>query len=125
LFEHDIFVSHQQFLDDMMLMGITIVHEAQSIKQVLSYFMDTSSTSINEGEYQVFFFNNYLAIQHNISIIIGFQRGSLMSKYLGAPLVENALHNSFWEDILSKMEKKLVNWSLCSLNLLGHLILLN
>jgi hypothetical protein len=41
-----------------------------------------------------FFFNTPIAIQHNISRILGFQRASLPSKYLGAPSWTNlsAIH---------------------------------
>jgi hypothetical protein len=37
-------VSHQQFVDDTMLMGIPTVKEAHAIKQVLEEFMEALGT---------------------------------------------------------------------------------
>jgi hypothetical protein len=62
--------SHQQFVDDTMLMGIPTIREAQAIKKVLSDFMEASRTSINQGKSQIFFFNTHIVIQTNISIIL-------------------------------------------------------
>jgi hypothetical protein len=64
---------------------------------------------INQGKYLIFFFNPPFNIQCNIVIILGFQGGSLPSKYLGSPLVENALINISWEELLTKLEQKLSN----------------
>jgi hypothetical protein len=49
---------------------------------------------------------------------------SLPSNYLGIPLIDNPLRNISWEDLLSKFRKRLPSWNFCSLNILGHLILL-
>ena len=72
--------------------------------------MEVSNASINQGKSQVFFFKTSPTIQKNITRILGFQRSSLASKYLGALLVENALHNASWEDLVSKLGRKLSSW---------------
>jgi hypothetical protein len=53
-----------------MLMGIPVVHEANSIEHVLLNFMKASKTSINQGKSQLFFFNTHIAIQNKISKIL-------------------------------------------------------
>jgi len=72
---------------------------------------------------QFFFLNTNIAIKKNISRILGFQRDSLPSKYLGIPLIAKPLHKSIWEPVLNKMHDKLKKWSFRSLNLAGRLIL--
>jgi hypothetical protein len=63
-------------------------------------------------------------IQQHISDILGFNRSSLPSKYLGIPLIDNALRNSSWEHLLSSFSKRLSSWTFRALNLPNHLILL-
>lgn len=59
----------------------------------------------------------------NISRIMGFQRDSLPSKYLGIPLTAKPLHKSIWEPMISKLHEKTRKWTMRSLNLPGRLIL--
>jgi hypothetical protein len=123
-FGDDLLISHQQFIDDTMLMGVPFICESKTIKKVLFDFMDASSTSMNQGKSQLFFFNTSHVVHGHISRILGFQRSSLVFKYLGVPLIENILCNSSWENLLSNMDQKLVHWSFRSLNTLWRLILL-
>lgn len=44
-------------------------------------------------------------IRLDINHILDFSRSSLPSKYLGVPLVDNALKNNTWEDAISSLEK--------------------
>ena len=113
----DLATSHLQFVDDTLHMGLPTVQEAMAIKNVLNLFMEVSNASINQGKSQVFFFKTSPTVQKNITRILGFQRSSLASKYLGAPLVENALHNASWEDLVSKLGRKLSSWKFRALNL--------
>eukprot|EP00253_Pinus_taeda_P028931 PITA_28931 len=58
-----------------------------------------------------------------ISRILGFQRDSLPSKYLGVPLTAKPFHNSIYESIISKLQDKTRKWTTRSLNLAGRLVL--
>ena len=53
---------------------------------------------------------------------MGFQRDFLPSKYLGVPLTAKPLHKSIWELVINKMEEKIRNWTIRSLNLAGRLV---
>jgi len=59
----------------------------------------------------------------NISKIMGFQRDVLPSKYLGVPLTAKPLHKSIWELVINKMQDKIRNWTIRSLNLVGKSVL--
>jgi hypothetical protein len=79
---------------------------------------------LNITKSQIFFFHTPPAIQLHITRILGFQRSSLPSKYLGAPLVSNVLQSSSWEDLITRLNKRLDNWSFRVLNTPGCLVLL-
>jgi len=60
-----------------MLQGIPTVKEATTYKQILNHFALASSMEVNLSKSKIFFFNTNIAIQKNISRILGFQRDSL------------------------------------------------
>eukprot|EP00253_Pinus_taeda_P025801 PITA_25801 len=102
---------------------IPTVKEALAYKQILNDFSMASGMEVNYSKSKIFFFNTNIAIQRNISRILGFQRDSIPSKYLGIPLTEKPLHKSIWESMISKLHDKTRKWTMRSLNLFGRLIL--
>jgi hypothetical protein len=74
-------------------------------------FMLASGAMINQRKSYIFFFNIPLNIQCNVTRILGFQKGSLPSKYISAHLMENFLRNASWEYILSKIDTKVNSWT--------------
>ena len=78
--------THQQFVDDTMLMGHPSVQEARSFKNFLNLFAKASGLAVNQAKSQVFFLNTAPATQRNILCILGFFKGSFPSKFLGVPL---------------------------------------
>jgi hypothetical protein len=117
-------ISHSQFVDDTLLMGSPTVREASSLQEILQTFSEASGLDCNKEKSQIFFFNTPPQIQRHISDILGFNRSSLPSKYLGIPLIDNALRNSSWEHLLSSFSKRLSSWTYRALNLPSRLILL-
>jgi hypothetical protein len=106
-----------------MLQGIPTVKEALAYKQILNDFAMATGMEVNLSKSKIFFFNTNIAIQRNISRILGFQRDSLPSKYLGVPLTAKPLHKSIWEPVINKMQDKIRKWTIRSLNLAGRLVL--
>jgi hypothetical protein len=100
-------ISHSQFVDGTLLMGSPTAWEGNSLKEILQTFSDASGLECNKDKSQIFFFNTPPSIQRHISDILGFNRSSLPSKYLGIPLIDNALRNSSWENLLSFFSKRL------------------
>jgi hypothetical protein len=117
-------ISHSQFVDDTLLMGSPTIREANSLLEILQTFSDASGLDYNKDKSKIFFFNTPPQIQQHIFEIIGFRRSSLPSKYLGLPLIDNALWNSSWEHLLSSFSKRLSSWTFRALNLPSRLILL-
>jgi ribonuclease HI/exonuclease III len=117
-------LSHSQFVDDTLLMGSPTVREALSIQSILSSFSEASGLECNKAKSLIFFFNTPPQIQRHISALLGFKRSSLPSKYLGIPLIDNALKNSSWDPLLSSFAKRLSSWTFRALNLPSRLVLL-
>jgi ribonuclease HI len=117
-------ISHSQFVDDTLMMGTPTAREANSLLSILQTFSEASGMDCNKDKSQIFFFNTPPPIQRHVSDILGFNRSSLPSKYLGIPLIDNALRNSSWEQLLSSFTKRLSSWTFRVLNLPSRLILL-
>jgi hypothetical protein len=71
----------------------------------------------------IFLFNTNPVIQRNLANILGFERKSLPTKYLGIPLTDIAYKISTWEGVINKLQERVKNWTYQSLNLVGRLIL--
>lgn len=116
-------MSHQQFVDDTILQGVSTVKEALSYKQILRDFAMAIGMEVNLSKSKIFFFNINITIQRNISRIMGFQREVLPSKYLGVPLTNKPLQKSTWKQVINMMQDKIKKWTIISLNLAGQLVL--
>lgn len=64
-----------------------------------------------------------MAMQTHLARILGFQKSLFPSKYLGVPLTDKPLTCSNWEPLITKLKKKISNWTFRALNLAGRLIL--
>eukprot|EP00253_Pinus_taeda_P006678 PITA_06678 len=118
-----LFIIMMEGLDDTMLQGIPTVKEATTYKKILNLFALASGMEVNLSKSKIFFFNTNIAIQKNISKILGFQRDSLPSKYLGVSLTTKPMLKSIWEPLINKLQDKVSKWTIRSLNLAGKLVL--
>lgn len=98
--------THQQFADDTMLHGSPTVKDAKAFKSILSLFSMASGMDINHSKSTIFFFNTHVSIQNHLTSILGFRKGSLPSKYLGAPLTTKPWQKVHWERLIANMEKR-------------------
>ena len=115
--------THQQFVDDNMLVGPSSVQEARGIKDCLNTFLEASGLEINKEKSQTYFFNTPRITKRNILRILEFSEGSLPSKYLGAPLAESTIRQISWKELLDKIKQKLNLWTYRALNFPSRLIL--
>eukprot|EP00253_Pinus_taeda_P031425 PITA_31425 len=97
-----LFILMMEGLDDTMLQGIPTVKEASTYNQILNVFAMATCMEVNISKY-FFFLNTSIAIQRNISRILGFQRDSFPSKYLGVPLMAKPMLKRIWEPVLNKL----------------------
>jgi hypothetical protein len=71
----------------------------------------------------VYFFNTNPTIQRNLTNILGFERKTLPTKYLGIPLIDIACKMETWEGVINKLKDRVKKWTYRSLNLAGRLVL--
>ena len=117
-------ITHQQFMDDNLLMGHPCVQESKTFKRILSTFSKASSMTINQEKLEIFFFNTPLPTQRNIYLILNFKIATIPSKYLGAPLIDFGLKPSSLKELLTKLELRMCQWTFRTLNLAGWLVLM-
>eukprot|EP00253_Pinus_taeda_P002372 PITA_02372 len=76
-------LTHQQFVDDIMLFGEPTVKEVRHLKRILDLFAEASGLEINIDKSCVFIFNTEDRVKSHLIILLGFKRGELPTKYLG------------------------------------------
>jgi len=81
LWGNDLPLTHQQFIDDIIMYGQASLKEARKIMEILSDFTSTSGTEINKDKSDIFFFNTTTPSQ-----VMGFRIGNFAMKYLGIQL---------------------------------------
>jgi len=106
-----------------MLMAHPTVQEARELKSILSLFVEASGMENNPRKSSIYFFNTPLTSQRNIARILGFQVGTLPTKYLGIPLSDTTIRQASWQDLLDKLKSKLNDWALRALNFPSRLTL--
>jgi hypothetical protein len=57
----------------------------------------------------IYFFNTNPAIQRNLANILGFERKTLPTKYLGIPLTDKACKMATWEGVINKLQERVKN----------------
>jgi hypothetical protein len=117
--------THQQVVDDTMLMGHSLIQEARDLKKGLDQFLQASGLDINKEKSQVYFFNTPQITRRNVLRILGFQEGTLPSKYLGATLAKSVVKKISQKELLDKMKTKIENWMFRALNFHSRLTLVH
>eukprot|EP00253_Pinus_taeda_P030867 PITA_30867 len=82
LWGNNLAITHQQFVDDIMLFGEVNLREVRIIKEVLDVFMVASGMEINKEKSCTFIFNTPEAIKIHLTRTLGFKQGELPTKYL-------------------------------------------
>lgn len=80
-----------------------MVKEAHAFKQILKDFAMATGIEVSLTKSKIFFFNTDIAIQRNLTRILGFQREMLPSKCLGVPLTDKPLSKIVWEPVINRL----------------------
>jgi hypothetical protein len=117
--------SHNQFVNETLLMNTPTVQEEIKLSSILSDFSEASGTTFNLAKSQLFFFNTPVEIQQQLSQILNTPVCTLPSHYMGLPLFDSAARNISWDSLLLSITNRLSNWTFRSLNLPAMIVLLN
>jgi hypothetical protein len=66
-------ISHSQFVDDILMMGLPTVREATRILSVINLFYDASGMDVSLTKSQIFFFNMPIQVKIHINQLPPFQ----------------------------------------------------
>jgi len=111
-------------VDDTLIMGRPTMKEYRSLKRILDTFMTTSGMQLNLKKSKILFLNTPIIIQCCITRIMGFQRASLPSKYIGSLLLDKSLRSLGWQEILTKIKEHLTCFTHRFLSLPGRILLI-
>jgi hypothetical protein len=117
-------ITHQQFVDDIMLFGEVSIKEVRNIKRVLEIFMEASGMEINKEKSCTFIFNTPDSIKAHLTRTLGFRQGDLPTKYLGNQLDINPTRMKNWQGVIDKIKNRLASWPFRSLNIASRIVLL-
>ena len=107
-----------------MLFGYPSIQEASHFKSLLNDFSEASGTGINNTKSQTFFFHTPPIVKNVVARILGFPIATLLSKYLGPPLISSSLKQSSWCILIKKLESRLNLWTHRTLNIASHVVLI-
>eukprot|EP00253_Pinus_taeda_P015299 PITA_15299 len=123
LWGNDLPITHQQFVDDIMLFGEPTVREVRNLKKALDLFAEASGMEINKDKSCTFIFNTVETVKRHLSRLLGFKQGDLPTKYLGNILDYSSKRLKNWQGILNKLTNRMANWTFRTLNIAGRIVL--
>eukprot|EP00253_Pinus_taeda_P011623 PITA_11623 len=116
-------LTHQRFVDDIMLFGEPTVKQVKHLRRILDLFAEASGLEINRDKSCVFIFNTVDQIKAHLIRLLGFRRGELPTKYLGNILDFTSKKMKNWQGVIDKLSNKVANWAFRTLNIAGRIVL--
>ncbi|XP_059067501.1 uncharacterized protein LOC131858319 [Cryptomeria japonica] len=103
-------LTHSQFADDTLLLGVVSIREVEAIKETLEEYARESGQHMNKEKSQIFFLNTSRQNQNSILQILGFPKGEFPLKYLGISIGTKAFQKQLWEEVVIKCKGKVDLW---------------
>ncbi|KAL0926716.1 hypothetical protein M5K25_002960 [Dendrobium thyrsiflorum] len=108
----DVAVSHLLFADDVIIFANGAKNKVKMIMDVLKKFENTSGLNFNVKKSDFVTSTNMSQARINeIKNTTGFNHGLLPLKYLGIPLFKGRKRSFLFDDLISKVQKKLNAWN--------------
>ncbi|KAL7215762.1 hypothetical protein ACSBR1_027827 [Camellia fascicularis] len=114
-------LTHLLFADDLMLFGQANIKTCETIREVMDEFCCISGLKINTHKSKLFISPNVDGRRaRELSTLCGIPLTHDLGKYLGVPLVHGRLNRGLFNDIVSKMQKRLSGWRASTLSMAGR-----
>ncbi|GAU33009.1 hypothetical protein TSUD_358760 [Trifolium subterraneum] len=117
-------VSHLQFADDTLLVGVKSWANVRALKAVLILFENISGLKVNFHKSMMFGVNVNNSWLHEAASVMRCKHGCLPFIYLGLPIGGDSRRIQFWKPLLDKIHKRLSVWKCKNLSFGGRLVLL-
>lgn len=99
--------THQQFVDDSIILGKGQLKEAKEIKNILQSYGLASGEMVNKEKSKIFFFKTKAREEYRIASYLGYKIGHLPVTYLGMHPDKGIKMNKIWDPLIEKVRKKL------------------
>ncbi|GAU35782.1 hypothetical protein TSUD_56590 [Trifolium subterraneum] len=117
-------VSHLQFADDTLLVGVKSWANVRALKSVLILFENISGLKVNFHKSMLFGVNVNSSWLHEAASVMYCKHGCLPFLYLVLPIGGDSRRLQFWKPLLDKIHKRLMGWKCKNLSFGGRLVLL-
>ncbi|GKE46407.1 RNA-directed DNA polymerase, eukaryota [Tanacetum coccineum] len=120
----DVHILHLFYIDDVMFMGEWDDTNITNLIIILDCFYLVSGLHINLHKSKLYGVGTALEDVEQCSGAIGCSDASLPFTYLGLPIGSNMNRRDNWDELILKVQKKLMNWKIMLLSIRGRLTLL-
>lgn len=117
-------VTHLQYVDDTLFVGMASWKNVWAIKSILQLFEVTSGLKANFFKSQLMGFNVNKSWLRVAKRVLNCRSGGTPFKYLGLPIGANHRKKSTWDPVVEKVRKRLSLWNNKNMSLCGRIVLL-
>jgi hypothetical protein len=117
-------VSHLQFADDTLLMGVKSWANVRAMRAVLVLFAAVSGLKVNFHKSMLVGVNMAESWLAEAASVLGCSVGRIPFLYLGLPIGGDPRRLSFWDPVVNKIRTRLSGWNSRFLSFGGRLVLL-
>jgi hypothetical protein len=122
--QNSVVISHLQFADDTLLVGVKSWANVRALRAVLILFERMLGLKVNFHKSMLFGVNVNDSWLHEAASVMQCKHGCLPFTYLGLPIGGNPRRIQFWLPLIEKIRKRLSGWKCKNLSICGRLILL-
>jgi len=117
-------VSHLQYADDTLLVGVKSWANVRALKATLLLFESISGLKVNFHKSMLFGVNVNDSWLHEVASVIRCKHGHIPFLYLGLPIGGEPRKLQFWYLLVEKVCSQLSGWKCKNLSLDGRLVML-
>ncbi|MCI07030.1 cysteine-rich receptor-like protein kinase, partial [Trifolium medium] len=122
--QNSVSVSHLQFADDTLLVGVKNWANVRALKAVLILFESFSGLKVNFHKSMLFGVNVNDSWLHEAASVMNCKHGRLPFLYLGLPIGGDPQKLQFWYSLVDRIHNRLSGWKCKNLSMGGRLVLL-
>ncbi|XP_039688712.1 uncharacterized protein [Medicago truncatula] len=120
----NVLVSHLQFADDTLLVGVKSWANVRALKAVLLLFESIFGLKVNFHKSMLFGVNVNDSWLHEAAVVMQCKHGRIPFLYLGLPIGGDPRKLQFWQPLVERIRNRLSGWKCKNLSMGGRLILL-
>lgn len=116
-------ISHPQYVDDVIFMGMWTSENMKNLIRILRCFELASGLKVNMSKCKVYGFGVQSCELDLVARSLNCSVGSLPLTYLGLPLGASLARDTHWKPIIERFQAKLSRWKASNLSFGGRLTL--